>query len=210
MSYDLYVVPADACADHTSIEAHVDSQTGQPPEAVAAGIAAAISARNSPDDDERAFLSIHPLQAEGDVVSVPILFSHVQVARDAVIQEAFEAGFGVYDPQNLMVIDLQKAVGMSVESSSDRNFPTVTADMLSVLAHRMRDKDHLIVELDDHYYIQSQRRGEKYDVEFRAGSADRHYGLEASSAADVARTMGLWITREFDELRDLPWTKVDL
>lgn len=208
MSYDLYVVPAAVCTDHASVEAHVDSQAGKPPEAVAAGIAAAITARNSPDD-ELSFLSIHPLQPEGDVVPVPAPFSQVQQARDAAIEAAINAGFGVYDPQNLMVIDPRQAATALVETSSDRNYPLVSPDMVAILAGRMRDKDHLIVEVDNQYYMQSVRRADVYVVEIRAGSADQHFGMNVGSPDDVARTIGLWLTGKMDELRALPWEKVN-
>ncbi|WP_420113384.1 hypothetical protein [Pseudactinotalea sp.] len=208
MSYDLYVVPADACTDHASVEAHVDAQVGKAPDAVAAGIAAAITARNSPDD-ELSFLSIHPLQAEGDVVHVPAPFSQVQRARDAVIEAAIDAGFGVYDPQNMMVIDPRQAATALVESSSDRNYPLVSAAMVTVLAHRMRVNDHLIVEVGDQLYMQSARSADTYVVELRAGSADRHFAMDVGSPDDVARTIGLWLAGKMDELRALPWEKVN-
>ncbi|WP_156252975.1 hypothetical protein [Pseudactinotalea terrae] len=210
MSYDHYVIPAAACSDPATAAAHVHSQLGRSPQPEAAAIAAAITGHNLPLDDQRAFLSIHPLAAEGDMVVVAAPYPRVQDARDVLVAEALRAGYGVFDPQNDVMIDPRSVREGMIESSADGIYRVIAPTAVTALVHRLRDEDYLVVAIAEQRYIQTQRRGDAYALEYRDGSPDRHLGTEVRSAAEVARAMRLWIAGDATQLARLRWTKVDL
>lgn len=208
MSYDQYLLPAASAKDATSAAAFLASHGG-PPLPAAADLAARITARDSAAA-EHAFLSMSPLGASGDTVSVPAMFSRVSEARDAVFEEAIRAGYGVYDPQLDIVFDPRGAVAGTITSSSSGVFPVIARSAIAPLVERLKSDDYLIVETVDETYIQTRRDGpDEFSLEVRDGSADRHFSTTLSTADAVSSAMLRWLEGGWTVLGDLDWSRLE-
>ncbi|MEZ5211858.1 hypothetical protein [Gordonia sp. (in: high G+C Gram-positive bacteria)] len=213
MSYDLWILPAEHCADASAAEAHVAGEWGRTGQAAAQAVADRITARD-PGDDDSGFLSCSPLDAEGDVVIVPSPFSRIQAARDATLTEALPAGFAVYDPQNGVLLDPRTAVDGVMTSRTEGDYPVITPAAVEHLCGRLRVDDFLVVETGPEFYCQTMRQTyDAYDVEYRDGSAGRHFRTSVDTADRVAGLMTAWLRGGPAAVREdaaTAWEKLDL
>ncbi|MFT3899407.1 MAG: hypothetical protein QM728_04065 [Gordonia sp. (in: high G+C Gram-positive bacteria)] len=211
MSYDHYILPVESCGDVDAAQAHTNEQFDLPGGAEpATSVAAKITAR-CPDTDEGSFLSIAPLEANGDSVFVPSPYSKIDEARAVVVEEAFAAGMGVYDPQNEMILDPRESRPGLIISSYDGEIPTITPRVVEHLVARLRVDNYLIVETGDNVYVQTKRLADNdFAVEYRDGSADRHFATNTPDAIVVAQIMLGWLDGGPAAIADHEWTKLDL
>lgn len=213
MSYDIWLVPADQCTSAAAARGHALNQdaTEAPTTPPAEELADAITAANEQFDEESGFLSMIPLEATGDVVFVPSPWGQIQRARDIAIPTAFAAGFGVYDPQLDLVLDPRSAVDGVTMTSREGTFGTITPTLITHFVQAMDIDDFIIVETGEEMYIQSKRvDADVFLLEYRDGSADRHFGTELTTPDEVAAAIRGWAVGETDAYRGLDWSTVDL
>ncbi|GAB18772.1 hypothetical protein GOEFS_064_00110 [Gordonia effusa NBRC 100432] len=213
MSYDLWLIPEQHCDTATSARdyALAQDEANEPGTDVAEGLAAAISALDAPLEEEAGFLSLFPLDGTGGAVFVPSPWSAIQQARDIVVPQAFSVGYGVYDPQLDIVLDPREARAGHLMTSNEGTFPTLTRGLVEHFARAMKVKDFVIIETADEVYIQSQRTDVgAYDLEYRDGSSDRHFGTEVASPDDVVEAMLEWLAGNVAAYQRHSWRKLDL
>ncbi len=213
MSYDLWLIPAGECPTPTAALAYGEAAiatTGADTAPLATQLAAAINAADDALDGD-GVLSVKPITAQGDCVFVPSPFSLIHEARDLVLPLAFAAGFMVCDPQNGIVLDPRTSVPAAVTVNGDSRYPVVSPDLVDHVVSRLAVDDFVIVETAPEFYVQTQRLGpDSFALEYRAGSADEHYGTEVSSSAQVADAIHGWIAGDDASYRELTWEKLDL
>ena len=213
MSYDHWILPAHLADDTRAAIAHVIAQheSGAPGTRDAQAIADAITEKNSPLDDDTTFLSVHPVEAAGNVVIVPSPFPSVERARAEIIPIAFTAGFAVYDPQYELMLDPRNAMPGRFVAWGHSAFPVITPPLVDRFVHTMEIDDFVIAENLDETYIQSKRVGtEEFLLEYRDGSPDRHFGTTVTTADEVASALHGWLTGDDSSYRMHQWTKLNL
>ncbi|NMO02960.1 hypothetical protein HH308_17245 [Gordonia sp. TBRC 11910] len=213
MSYDVWLIPAESCesADAAREFAIGQDESRSTPTAVAERLAADISAANAPLDEESGFLSLFPLEASGAAVFVPSPFPRIQVARDVVVPQAFSAGYGVYDPQLHVVLDPRTAVAGTTMTSTEGTFPTITPGLIEFFVRAMQSDDFVIIETGAEQYMQTKRvDADEFLLEYRAGSAECHFGTTVATAADVAEAMRGWIAGNDAAYQRHSWERIDL
>lgn len=200
MSYDLWVFPAATLDVDETVRAETPSSPATV--ALAATLTAAARAADLP-------LSIEPLEPQGETIVVPTPFSAAQQARNVIIPAAFAAGYAVHDPQLGLDLDPRTAVAGTLSTDDRGDFPVITPGLIDQLMAVMAVDDFLIVGLGDQVYMQSARRADDvYQLEYRAGSAQEHYGTEVATAAQVAAAMRGWLAGDEASYRDYDWAKV--
>ncbi|MGV9670763.1 hypothetical protein ACWDPV_09210 [Gordonia sp. NPDC003504] len=210
MSYDHCILPAEYCADGGTAQQHMSEQFGKQPQPEAEAIAERISARD-PELDEDGFLSASPLDAEGDCVYVPSPFPRIQQARDVVIEESLRDGYGVYDPQYGFVLGPREMVDGAMISSTHGTFPAVWWSTAEKFVNDLKVDSFLVVETGPEIYVQTKRLDEDmFDVEYRDGSADRHFATQVTSADDVVQIMRDWRDGDREALQRRAWDKLEL
>ncbi|GED99782.1 hypothetical protein nbrc107696_02290 [Gordonia spumicola] len=212
MSYDLWLIPADRCPTPEAAYAHgsatLDTDTSNDPHAQRLADAVSTASERSGEDG---FLSVAPIDAEGDCVFVPSPYSSIQEARDAVVPLAFAAGFAVYDPQNGLLLDPRRAIPARMTTHRDGTFDVLSPESVDFFVSRMAVDDFVIVETALNTYMQSRRDADDvFALEYRAGSADRHFATEVPTAAHVASAMHGWLTGNDSPYRDHAWKRLDL
>ena len=214
MSYDLWLLPAEHCPDATAARAFVLAQdeADEPATPTASTLAADISAVNADLPEEQGFLSVTPLSGIGAAVMIPSPWQRIQDARDVLVPRAFAVDYGVYDPQLDMVLSPHRSVPGKVSTSREGTFPAITPDVIDRFVETMKVDDFFVVETSAEVYIQTTRTSlEGFDVEYRAGSADQHFGTEVATAAEVVGMMKAWLVSGSDGVADQhSWTKIDL
>lgn len=213
MSYDVWLIPAENCATPASARTHAlgEDAAQRPATPRAEELADVINAANDELDEDSGFLSVLPLDATGDVVFVPSPWGQIQRARDCAVPAAFAAGYGVYDPQLDVVLDPRTAVDGVTMTSGEGTFPTITPALIDHFVRAMTVDDFIIVETGEEMYTQSKRiDADTFLVEYRDGSAERHFGTEVATAGEVAAVIRGWAARDADAYRDLAWSRVDL
>ncbi|MFW0789728.1 hypothetical protein [Gordonia sp. CPCC 205333] len=213
MSYDVWLIPAAHCDTAASARAFalMQDEAEQPATEMAARLATEISAADGELDDESGFLSMSPLDGTGAAVFVPSRWPAIQQARDIVVPQAFSVGYGVYDPQLDVVLDPRGAVHGQMMTSNEGTFPTLTRGLIEHFAYAMKVKDFVIVETDVEVYMQSQRTdAEAYDLEYRDGSSDRHFGTEVARPDEVVAAMLGWLAGNEAAYQQFSWQKLEL
>ena len=213
MSYDLWLIPADECTSPSAALVYgetVIATTGGDATPLAARLAGAINAADDVLDGD-GVLSVKPISAQRDCVFVPSPYSLVEEARALVLPLAFAAGFVVCDPQNGVVLDPRTSIPAAVTVNGDSRYPVVSPDLVDHVVSRLDVDDFFIVETATNVYVQTQRLGRgAFALEYRAGSADEHYGTEVASSEQVAAAIHGWIAGDDSAYRELSWEKLDL
>ncbi|QIK72432.1 hypothetical protein G7070_09335 [Propioniciclava coleopterorum] len=205
MSYDHWLFPAPWCDDPRALEAALE--TDLPATPTAAALAAELNAAAAASD-ERLF-TVSPLEASGDLLVVPSPFGSVQEVRDVLIPLAFAAGYAVHDPQLAVDLDPRTATPGELTTDEQGSFPVITPALIDHLVANMTIDDFVIVATDDQVYMQSAcREFDAYQLEYRDGSADRHFGTEVATADEVAAAMRGWLAGDDSSYRDLDWEQV--
>lgn len=205
MSYDQIALPAAHCDSPDTLIAHLEAQVGRPATPEAAALAARIGEQCGD------VLSASPLEAEGDVVAVPVVFSGVEQAREVVHAEARAAGFGVYDPQLGLLFDPRAALPGRL-MTRDGELPTLTPGVVAQLVDALAVDDFLVVTTDDaQVFAQTYRRSaDRYDVERREGGPERHVGTSVASAREVRALLDAWLRGDGAAVARVTWERVDL
>ncbi|MGX1762813.1 DUF6891 domain-containing protein, partial [Streptomyces lydicus] len=70
---------------------------------------------------------------------------------------------------------------------------------------------YLVVERDDQVYMQTYREETgAFTLEYRDGSAEKHFGTTVLDAATVSALIWDWATDNRDRMQTLPWSRVEL
>lgn len=205
VSYDQIVLPAEHCGDVATAVAHAEEQGGRPASTAAAALADRIGRRLAD------VLSLSPLEADGDVVAVPVVFRGVELAREVVHAEARAAGYGVLDAQLGIVFDPRAALPGTI-TTRDGELPALTPPALAQLVATMGVDDFVVATSDDpQRYAQTYRRSaDHFDVERREGADDRHFATVVGTAAEVQALLDAWLRGDRTALDAVAWERRSL
>lgn len=207
MSYDLWLLPDDPQATAEQARAYALAQEGPgTPEADA--LAHAIQQAND-DSAGPGFLSIEPLTGIGDGVIVPSPYPQISRARAEVFPLAFAAGYAVYDPQHGLLVSPHDAAWGTLITRRNGTFPALTPSLIGHFVSDMQVEDFVIVEVEDHLYMQSRRESAtEYTLEMRMGSPDEHYATTLESAEEIRSAFLAWLSGDADAYVNLGWRRI--
>ncbi|MEU4597738.1 hypothetical protein [Nocardia sp. NPDC023988] len=211
MSYDHILLPSGAASSLDEVDAYLTAQEGLPETDAIAEIAAELNARDSALPEEDGFLSSPVSGPTGDTLFVPSPYDAIGFVRNLLFELATPRGYAVYDPQLSWLIDPDGHIPIAVTHGGAGEFPYLTEE----LAHRWvadlaAPNPYLIVERGEQSYIQTYRDPDgTYTLEYRDGSADRHFGTKLGDDAEVARIIWDW-TNGKPVADEADWARVEL
>ncbi|MFB7877393.1 hypothetical protein ACFC06_19260 [Nocardia sp. NPDC056064] len=212
MSYDHIILPSGVAGSIDEVDAYLAEQEGKPESEAIAEIAAELNERNSELPVDDVFLSVDTVGGpSGDTLYVPSPYDAIGFVRNLLFDLATPRGYAVYDPQLSWLIDPAGHIPIAVTHGGAGEFPYLTEE----LAHRwvagLADPNpYLIVERGEQRYIQTYRDpAGPYTLEYRDGSADKHFGTTLEDPAQVARIIWAWANGEPDAGAEVSWTRVE-
>ncbi|MEV0683775.1 hypothetical protein AB0I35_07905 [Nocardia sp. NPDC050378] len=211
MSYDHILLPSGAASSLDEIDAYLTAQEGLPETDAIAEIAAELNARDSALPEEDGFLSSPVSGPTGDTLFVPSPYDAIGFVRNLLFDLATPRGYAVYDPQLSWLIDPAGHIPIAVTHGGAGEFPYLTEELAQRwVAGLAAPNPYLIVERGEQNYIQTYRDPDgTYTLEYRDGSADRHFGTKLGDAAEVARIIWDW-TNGKPVADEAAWTRVEL
>ncbi|GAB4582478.1 hypothetical protein [Nocardia sp. IFM 10818] len=211
MSYDHVLLPSGAAATSAAVDAYLATQDGKPATPAVADMAAELDERNGELPEEDNFLeSAAAESAVGAALFVSSPIDAVGFVRNLLFELATPRGYAVYDPQLAWLIDPAGHVPVAVSHGGAGEFPYLTQE----LVHRWipelaQPGPYLIVDRGDEVYIQTYRHEDgHYDLEYRDGSADRHFTVTLNDPALVADLIWEWTTGDRSRFDTLPWQRL--
>ncbi|MEU0542518.1 hypothetical protein ABZ319_21850 [Nocardia sp. NPDC005978] len=211
MSYDHVLLPSGAAATPDAVDAYLSTQDGKPAADVVAEIAAELDRRNAELPESDAFLAAPA--ADGTIgatlfVSSPIdAVGHV---RGLLFELATPHGYAVYDPQLTWLIDPADHVPVAVSHGGAGEFPYLTNKLVQQwIPELSQPGPYLIVESGDQIYIQTYRNEDgRYELEYRDGSPERHFGVRVEDPQTVADLIWSWTTGDRSRFETLDWQRL--
>lgn len=211
MSYDHILLPSRAAASPDAVDAYLSTQDGLPAAAVVAEIAAELDRRNAELPEEDGFLAV---PAADGVIGASLFISSpidaVGHVRNLLFELATPHGYAVYDPQLTWLLDPAEHVPVAVSHGGAGDFPYLTRE----LAHQWVPElsppgPFLIVESGDQVYIQTFRAEDgRYEVEYRDGSPELHFGVRVDDPHAVADLIWSWTTGDRSHFDALDWQRL--
>ncbi|WP_278260669.1 hypothetical protein [Nocardia sp. AG03] len=212
MSYDHIILPSGVASSIDEVDAYLAGQEGKPEAAAIVEIATELNERNNELPTEDVFLSVEAVGGpSGDTLYVPSPYDAIGFVRNLLFDLATPRGYAVYDPQLSWLIDPAGHIPIAVTHGGAGEFPYLTEE----LAHRwvagLADPNpYLIVERGEQRYIQTYRDPDgPYTLEYRDGSADKHFGTTLEDPAQVARIIWDWANDRPDAGAEVSWTRVE-
>ncbi|MBL1073513.1 hypothetical protein JK358_03820 [Nocardia sp. 2] len=211
MSYDHVLLPSGAASTLAEVDAYLTTQDGQPATAVVAEIAAELDKRNAELPEADAFLGAPA--ADGGIgatlfVSTP--YDSIGHVRNLLFELATPHGYAVYDPQLAWLVDPAGRVPATVTHGGAGEFPYLTRELAHLWIPGLGEPGpYLIVETGDQVYIQTYRHPNGvYDLEYREGSADKHFTITVDDAAEVADLVWEWASGDRTRFDTLNWRRL--
>ena len=212
VSYDHILLPSGAAVTPDEIDAYLSGQEGLDESAAIAEIAAAVNARNAELPEQDTFLSVSPAggAATGDTLYISSPYDAIGFVRDLLFELATPRGYAVYDPQLSWLVDPAGHVPVQITHGGAGTFPYLTRDLADRwVAGLTAPNPYLIAERGDQDYIQTYRDPEGvYTLEYRAGSAERHFGTTLTDPSEVSRIIWAWTTGDTEAVAGVGWAPV--
>ncbi|ONM47461.1 hypothetical protein [Nocardia donostiensis] len=213
MSYNHVLLPSGVASTPAEVDAYLVTQQGLPATESIAAIAAEVNRRNTATAEEDRFLSAEVGgDGTGDVLAVPSPYDAIGFARALLFELATPLHYAVYDPQLTWLIDPAGHVSVTVTHGGAGEFPYLTKPLAEHWVRELADPNpYLIAEKADQVYIQTYRHSEDdFALEYRDGSADRHFATTVNGADEVAALIWGWANDDRTRLDTLQWSRLDL
>ncbi|MFC9994750.1 hypothetical protein [Nocardia sp. NPDC127526] len=211
MSYDHVLLPSGAAATSAAVDAYLATQDGKPASPAVAEMAAELDKRNGELPEEDNFLeSAAAESAVGAALFVSGPIDAVGFVRNLLFELATPRGYAVYDPQLAWLIDPAGHVPVAVSHGGAGEFPYLTQALVRHWVPELgQPGPYLIVDRGGEVYIQTYRHDDgHYDLEYRDGSADRHFTVALNDPALVADLIWEWTTGDRSRFDTLPWQRL--
>ncbi|RPA57791.1 hypothetical protein EF294_17045 [Gordonia oryzae] len=213
MSYDLYVLPWHLATDAASAEQAMQVDFGTDPDTCAHSMGSPLTDLVTQIVEGQRERGIEHETPEPMVSGVYVTASWGDVvqSRMVVIPLAADHGFDVYDPQENLYIATEHSVPVSVAHGNLGRFPLLSACMLTELVDRLgQPEPYIVIERDTEVYVQSRARDDgRFDLEYRDGSADRHFAT-ITDADRLPELLWAWTVGGPATLSDVEWSKLRL
>ncbi|GAB0101977.1 hypothetical protein JMUB6875_09440 [Nocardia sp. JMUB6875] len=213
MSYDLVLLPSGAAASAEAVDAYLTAQDGRPAGDVVGEIAAELDKRNAELPEIDAFLGAPAAEAVlGDALFVSTPYDSLGFTRNLLFELGTPRGYAVWDPQLAWLLDPACSVEAAVTHGGAGEFPYLTKELVDEWIPNLgQPGPYLIVETGDQVYIQTYRHPDgHYDLEYREGSADKHFAATATDSRIVADLIWGWATGDRSGFAALDWQRLTL
>lgn len=195
MSIDFAVIPADFSTIDEALKACAamyGESGGVPPEPVAALIEE-LDRMDAIGDD--GFLSIWPVDASIHGAILCTRWPQWERTIYELLEMTRDRQLALVDLQRRQVFDPRGCVNAEVMIANGTKLPYLTEQIVvDVMADQDHYGDYIIVEKDENVYVQSLfERGAPCQVEYRAGSADKHFQAFTSDRSLVPRLIWAWL-----------------
>ncbi len=214
MSYDHVLLPSGAATTPAAVETYLSGQNGAPEAEVVAAIAAEVNRRNDALPESESFLSVSPLGGHdsGAALYITSPYDAIGHVRSLLFELATPRDYAIFDPQLSWLIDPAGRVEVLVTHGGAGEFPYLTRELVDQWIPGLAEPGpYLIVEREPEIYIQTYRNGpDDYTLEYRDGSADRHFGARIAGSKQVADLIWDWTAGERARLDTREWTQVEL
>ncbi len=158
-----------------------------------------------------------PADAGGAVVSV---VGSDAATLNALFAAARDHAIAIYEPGRRRLYNPHGSESVRVLLGGDVVIPFLTSDLLDDLVRNPLwpdpDAPFFIIERDGagdgEYYIQTYLNDDGvYDLEYRDGSFERHFGFETSDPDLVSDAMWAWVKEDYGHLLTIvPWVRQEL
>ncbi|WP_280235009.1 hypothetical protein [Nocardia cyriacigeorgica] len=213
MSYDHILLPSGAATTPAEVDAYLTTQQGQPQSEIVADIAAEVNRRNDELPEEDTFLGSGPVggAATGSVLQVSSPYDAIGFVRELLFRLATPRNYAVYDPQLTWLMDPAGHVPVSVSHGGAGEFPYLTKPLADRwVAELTGPNPYLVVSRGDQEYIQTYHEEPHYILEYRDGSAERHFTTTVDDSARVAELIWAWTAGDAATLDDVAWTRLKI
>lgn len=194
MSLDFAVIGVDF---HTAEEAlqrcdALYDEPGDPPAAVA-GLLEDLDRIDAFGDD--GFLSIWPADTGAHGVVLCTRWPQWDRSIHTLLGLTRDRGLAMVDVQQRQVFDPRGAATVDAVTANRTRLPYLTESIVrDVMDRQAHYGDHLVVETAPDTYIQSlYLSGVDCEVEYRDGSADRHFQTRTADRSLVPRLIAAWL-----------------
>lgn len=214
MSIDFAVIPAVFSTVEEAIHASdtmYDVPRGNPPERVLDLIAELdrIDAIG-----ENGFLSVWPVGASSRGAVLCTRWSEWQRTIYELLEMTRDRQLAMVDRQLNQVFDPRGHVNAEVMIANGTKLPYVTEQIVvDVMANQEHYGDYIIVEKAENEYIQSlYESGQQCQVEYRNGSANKHFQTFTPDRSLVPRLIGAWLEQgpQAPLLQAQSWQRLEL
>ncbi|PPJ07174.1 hypothetical protein [Nocardia nova] len=211
MSYDHVLLPAGIATSPDAVETYLAAQQGRPQTETVAAIAAEVNRRNDALPEEEAFLSVATGgEGTGGALYVAARYDAIGHVRNLLFELATPRDYALYDPQLNWLIDPTDRIDVTVTHGGAGEFPYLTERLAHQWITELGEPNpYLIVERDDHVYIQTYRdEPGLYTLEYRDGGPDRHFAVRLEDGQQVAALVWDWTTGDRSRLDAIGWEAV--
>lgn len=215
MSYDFVLMTPEAAGrdDATAVERALDRSepdTGAPEPRIAAALAELTGLLEGRADDDL-WVSMWPLDPGADALFVPVPYPEADDALLRLLRVAARHGLVLVDLSSDRVDRPVDGLPVAVKGGDGTRLGALSREHLHGLVDALGGADPwLVLERDDADFAQTYRdSADRFQVEYRAGSAERHFAAVASGVEQTVDVLWGWLS-DTDGWRDeLSWAKVD-
>ena len=213
MSYDLAVIPAesvDSLDTAMRLHAAMCDEVQLPALPGIDEFVEELTRLHGFDSDDAGFLSID-VEADARGVVIATWPGTARMNLFAVLELTMDRGLAVLDVQTLRLYDPRGAIPFTVRLGDESIAPYLSPSLLADLIARPVPRDpFFVVKREEQHYIQAltPARDSPAVVEYRDGSANRHYRAETSDRDLVRDTVWVWASGAARWRTALPWRPV--
>ncbi len=214
MSIDFAVIPAVFTTVEEAIKASdamFDEPRGNPPEQVVELIAELDRIDAIGEDG---FLSMWPVSSSSRGAVLCTRWPEWQRTIYELLEMTRDRQLAMVDRQLQQVFDPRGRVDAEVMIANGTKLPYLTEQIVvDVMANQEHYGDYIIAEKAENDYIQSlYERGQPCQVEYRAGSADKHFQTFTSDRSLVPRLISAWLEHgpQAPLLQAQSWQRLEL
>jgi hypothetical protein len=201
VSYDHVLLPAGVASTPAGVEEYLTTQQGRPESDQVAAIAAELMRRNSelPESD-----------SAGATLHVPSPYDAIGHVRGLLFELATPRDHAIFDPQLSWLIDPAGRVDIAVTHGGAGEFPYLTRKLVDEWIPALAEPGpYLIAASAPEVYIQTYRNGPAdYTLEYRDGSADKHFGATLTDPQRVADLIWAWTSGDRAALGAVAWERL--
>ncbi|MFE3259732.1 hypothetical protein ACFXPS_21355 [Nocardia sp. NPDC059091] len=211
MSYDLVLLPSGAAVSPAEVDTYLTAQDGRPAGDAVTEIAAELDERNGELPEADSFLGSPAGDGVlGDALFVSTPYDAIGHVRGLLFELGTPHDYALWDPQLAWLVDPAESVRAAVTHGGAGEFPYLTRQLVELWIPELgQPGPYLIAETGDQIYIQTYRHQDgHYDLEYRDGSADKHFAATANDPRIVADLIWGWATGDRSGFAALDWQRL--
>lgn len=162
-------------------------------------------------DEEAGWVSVRPLWAEPQGLAVPTTYADVDSNLVTLLRLAAREGLVVVDLSSQKVDYPSEGTPVGVKAGDGTRLGALSRERLSsLLLHLPPSDPWIVLEHGAEMYAQARRRGDgSFDVEYRDGGPQAHFGTTVSDVRVVLDLLWRWIEGDPTWKHGISWTKVE-